>query len=91
MAAHWNYLDGEDDQFDYSRRQSQADCRNTTVYCILSLALLILSGAIGNPTVAAMIPGGDTTIMILSILIVVSVLALCTWQCKGSRQAVPQA
>ncbi|TFF95607.1 hypothetical protein EU546_02975 [Candidatus Thorarchaeota archaeon] len=72
--------DGESpSQIDY-RRAQQKECRNTTIYCVLSIALLITSGAINNPLVMDILPGGQLTMTLLTIGIVVSVLILCAWQ-----------
>jgi hypothetical protein len=64
---------------DYNRVQ-QKECRNTTIYCTLSIALLIASGAVNNPLVMDVLPGGQASMTILTILIVVGVLILCAWQ-----------
>jgi hypothetical protein len=61
-------------------KQEVADCRNTIIYCGVSIALLILAGGLGNPAFVATLPGGTATASILSIGIVIGVLLLCVWQ-----------
>ena len=67
------------------RDRQRKECRDTIIYCVLSLALLIAAGGLNNPVVIATIPGGPLTLTILSIVIVVSVLLLCIWQIRKSK------
>ena len=76
--ADFQYYEEEPDYG--ARMQARNDCRNTTIYCVVSLALLIAAGAINSPIVAATIPGGQLTLTLLSVIIVVAVLGLCIWQ-----------
>ena len=61
-------------------KQEVSDCRNTIIYCGVSIALLILAGGLGNPAFVATLPGGAATAGILSFGIVIAVLLLCVWQ-----------
>ncbi|MHA1138063.1 MAG: hypothetical protein ACTSSE_16410 [Candidatus Thorarchaeota archaeon] len=67
-------------QYNYDPYQQRSDCKKTQVYCIVSIALLIASGAVTHPDVVAVLPGGANTSSILSFLIIVLVLLLCFWQ-----------
>ncbi len=68
-------------QIDHNRR-AQADCLKQSSYCLGSIALFILAGMIGNPEVAANIPGGAVTSALITIGIVIGVLILCRLQMK---------
>ena len=74
-----NSIDDEYQQPQYNR-QDVSDCKNTIIYCGVSIALLILAGGLGNPAFVASLPGGVATASILSIGVVVAVLLLCVWQ-----------
>lgn len=69
---------------DYRETQAK-ECRNTTIYCTLSIALLIASGAVNNPLVIDILPGGQASMTIITILIVVGVVILCAWQFPRRR------
>ena len=56
------------------------------LYCIVSIALLIASGAITHPDVQASIPGGTATTSILSFAIIVAVIILCVWQAPRPKK-----
>ncbi len=80
------YYESDDVEAEIAYRERQRkECRDTILYCVLSLALLIAAGALNNPIVIATIPGGPLTLTLLSIVIVVSVLVLCLWQMRKSR------
>ena len=72
-------LDDEYPHTEYNR-QAKSDCQKTGVYCVASVALLILAGAMGNPTFVASIPGGVATSTLVSFGIIIGVLILCYWQ-----------
>ncbi len=57
MTSRIKAFDDENPHAEYNR-QAKSDCQKTGVYCVASIALLILSGAMGNPTFVASIPGG---------------------------------
>ncbi|MFW9850887.1 MAG: hypothetical protein ACFFF4_17305 [Candidatus Thorarchaeota archaeon] len=80
MRSISNALDDNSPYIDYSNRRAKSDCRNTIIYCSISIALLILAGGLGNPAFVATLPGGAATASILSIGIVLGVLILCVWQ-----------
>jgi hypothetical protein len=73
-------IEGDEYRPYYTPNRSSKECRNTTIYCILSLALLILAGAVNSPYAAAIVPGGAATLGLVSIGIVVAVIILCFWQ-----------
>ena len=73
-------IEGEEPRQYYSPEASRKECRNTSIYCVLSLALFILAGAVNSPIVRAAIPGGAQTLTLLSIGIIIAVLILCIWQ-----------
>ena len=75
-----NTLEGKGPEPDYDAMRTRKDCRNTAIYCVLSLGLLIAAFMISNPAVAEALPGGPATVLLLGILIIVSVLVLCYWQ-----------
>jgi len=56
------------------------------IYCIVSIALLIASGAMTSPEVQANIPGGTTTTSILGFVIIVAVILLCVWQAPRPKK-----
>jgi hypothetical protein len=56
------------------------------IYCIVSIALLLASGAITQPEVQANIPGGAATTSILSFVIIIAVILLCVWQAPRPRK-----
>ena len=70
----------------YDLYQQRSDCNKTTIYCIVSIALLIASGAITHPEVQANIPGGTATTSILSFVIIVAVILLCVWQAPRPKK-----
>lgn len=71
---------------DYDPMKVRNDCRNTAIYCVISVGLLIAASTISNPAVADMLPGGPVTVLILGILIIISILALCYWQRPCGRR-----
>ncbi len=73
-------LEGKGPEPDYDAMRTRKECRNTAIYCVVSLGLLIAAFAISNPAVAAALPGGPATVLFLGILIIISVLLLCYWQ-----------
>ncbi len=75
-----NSLEGKPPEPDYDAMRTRKECRNTGIYCIVSLGLLIAAFAISNPDVAEALPGGPATVLFLGILIIVSVILLCYWQ-----------
>jgi hypothetical protein len=64
-------------QIDY---QSRKECRDTTIYCVLSVMLLIAAAALNSPGFIEGIPGGQITVGLLSLVIFVAVLYLCIKQ-----------
>ena len=81
-------IEGDQPRQYYSNDVARKECRNTAIYCILSLALLILAGAVNSPLVAATIPGGPLTLGLVSIGIIMSVVLLCLWQNPRPRRTV---
>ena len=75
-----NSLEGKGPEPDYDAMRTRKDLRNTVIYCLLSLGLLIAAFAISSPAVAEALPGGPVTVFFLGILIIVSVVLLCCWQ-----------
>jgi hypothetical protein len=77
----------EDDrpEVDYRARKARSDCRNTAVYCVISVALLVVAGPINSPEAVITIPGGALTIAVIDIVIVVAVVLLCIWQAPRPR------
>jgi hypothetical protein len=75
-----NSFENEEAGPNYDASKIRKDCRNTGIYCIVSLGLLIAAFAITSPAVADALPGGPITVFILGILIIISVLLLCYWQ-----------
>jgi hypothetical protein len=55
-------------------------CRNTGIYCVVSLGLLIAAIALSSPSVAETLPGGFLTVMILGVLIIIAMILLWYWQ-----------
>lgn len=80
-------IEGERPRQYYSNDASRKECRNTTIYCALSLALLILAGAVNSPLVASAIPGGPLTLGLISVGIIIAVVLLCLWQTPRPRRA----
>ena len=78
-------IEGDRPEEDYRARKARNDCRNTTVYCIISIALFIVAGPINSPEVAMTIPGGALAIAVIDIVIVVAVVLLCIWQAPRPR------
>ena len=72
--------DTQEPQLQYDPYQQRSDCNKTMIYCIVSIALLIASGAVSHPEVIAVLPGGVGTSSILSFVIIVAVIILCIWQ-----------
>lgn len=75
-----NSLESKGPEPDYDAMRTRKDCRNTAIYCVLSLGLLIAAFMISNPAVAEALPGGPVTVLFLGILIIISVVLLCYWQ-----------
>jgi hypothetical protein len=73
-------IDTNEQETDYNALQVRKDCRNTAIYCVASLGLLIAAGAISSPVVADALPGGPATVLFLGVLIIIAVFALCYWQ-----------
>jgi hypothetical protein len=65
----------------------QKECRNTTIYCVLSIVLFIASGAINNPLVLDVIPGGQASMTLLTLVIILGVVILCIWQFPRFRRS----
>ncbi|MFX1367768.1 MAG: hypothetical protein ACFFAY_04145 [Promethearchaeota archaeon] len=80
-------IEGEERKYYYNPDASRKECRNTTIYCVLSITLFILAGAINSPLIRETIPGGPLTLMLLSIGIIIAVLLLCLWQAPRPRRA----
>ena len=72
-------LESETPSYDYEKRQ-ETECRNSTIYCIASIALYVITITLNNPAVASTIPGGALTLAITSIVVFIAVIALCVWQ-----------
>jgi hypothetical protein len=75
----FNSFENDETDSDYAIRMRK-DCRNTGIFCVASLGLLIAAGAITSPVVADALPGGPATVLFLGILIIISVFLLCYWQ-----------
>ena len=60
--------------------QSRKECRSTTIYCILSVILLIAAAAFNSPGFVENLPGGQITVVLLSLVVFVAVLYLCIKQ-----------
>ncbi|MGY5872803.1 MAG: hypothetical protein RTV72_11195 [Candidatus Thorarchaeota archaeon] len=73
-------LENDSPEPQYDPYQARADFNKTMIYCVISIALLITSGAVTHPEVQANIPGGVATTSILSFVIIVFVILLCVWQ-----------
>ncbi len=76
----FNSFDSDVPTPDYDAMKMRKECRNTGIYCVVSIGLLIAAGAISNPAVAAAVPGGPATVLFLGVLIIISILILCYWQ-----------
>lgn len=76
----FNSFDSDETIPDYDAMKMRKECRNTGIYCAVSIGLLIAAGAITSPVVAEALPGGPATVMFLGVLIIISVLILCYWQ-----------
>ncbi|TFG97132.1 hypothetical protein E4H12_09410 [Candidatus Thorarchaeota archaeon] len=70
----------------YDPYQQRSACNKTMIYCIVSIALLIASGAVTHPEVIANLPGGASTSSILSFVIIVAVILLCVWQAPRPKK-----
>jgi hypothetical protein len=75
----FNSFESNEADSDYAIKMRK-DCRNTGIYCVASIGLLIAAGAITSPVVANALPGGPATVLFLGILIIISVFLLCYWQ-----------
>jgi hypothetical protein len=75
----FNSFENDETDSDYAIKMRK-DCRNTGIFCVASLGLLIAAGAITSPVVADALPGGPATVLFLGILIIISVFLLCYWQ-----------
>jgi len=64
-------------QFEF---QSRNECRNTTIYCVLSILFFIVVGMLNSPGFSEALPGGQLTASLLSIVIFIAVLFLCIKQ-----------
>lgn len=73
-------MENDTEEPQYDPYQQRSDCNKTMIYCIVTIALLIASGAVSHPEVIAVLPGGVGTSSILSFAIIVTVLLLCFWQ-----------
>ena len=73
-------MDNESPDPQYDPYQQRTDCKKTQIYCIISVALLIASGAVAQPEVIAVLPGGFNTASVLRFVIIVAVILLCVWQ-----------
>jgi hypothetical protein len=69
----------------YDPYQARADCNKTMIFCIVSIALLIASGAVSHPEVIAVLPGGESTSVILRFVIIIAVFLLCFLQRPRSQ------
>jgi hypothetical protein len=81
----FRYFEADGTETDYRKRQ-RAECRNTTLYCAISLALLIAGGAATSPYFIDAIPGGRTTANFLAVAVVIGVMFLCYWQTRVPRR-----
>ncbi|TFG30288.1 hypothetical protein EU527_14635 [Candidatus Thorarchaeota archaeon] len=70
-------VDSQGAPVEYDPMKVRKDCRNTTIYCIISLLLFIAAFQLSNPEVMQALPGGPATSMVLGILIIVAVFVLC--------------
>lgn len=68
---------GVDNNFE--ARRARSECNKQSVYCIASIALFIVAGMVSSPGFAALVPGGELTVAMLSIGVVILVLLLCAW------------
>ena len=75
-------MDGDDHstQQEYDPARVKKDLRNTVIYCVLSLILLLAAFYISDPAVMEILPGGAMTSMAIGIIIIISVFVLCYWQ-----------
>lgn len=75
-------IDGESPsaQTEYDQKRVRKDIRNTVIYCVVSLLLLIAAFYISDPAVMEVLPGGAATSMVIGIGIIIAVFVLCYWQ-----------
>lgn len=78
--SNFNSFENTETGADYDAMKVRKDCRNTGIFCVASLGLLIAASALTSPVVADALPGGPATVLFLGILIIISVLLLCYWQ-----------
>jgi hypothetical protein len=78
------YYEADGTQADYKKKQRD-DCRNSTLYCVISLALLIAGGAATSPYFIDAVPGGRTIANFLTVGVVIGVMILCYWQTRRPR------
>lgn len=62
---------------DYDPMKVRNDCRNSLIYCIISILLLVAAFELTNQDVMNALPGGPFTAMILGFAIIIAVLVLC--------------
>ena len=67
-------------QSDYDSAKVKKDLRNTAIYCVVSLLLLIVAFYISDPAIMEILPGGAVTSMVIGIGIIIAVFVLCYWQ-----------
>lgn len=76
---------GDEANTDHDAARVRSDCKNTGIYCAVSLALFIIAGPMNTSMVVTTIPGGAITVLAIDIAIVVAVVLLCVWQMPGRR------
>jgi hypothetical protein len=84
LMDNFRYFEVDGTEADYRKRQ-RAECRSTTLYCVISLALLIVGGAATSPYFIDTVPGGRITTNFLAVAVVIGVMILCYWQTRRPR------
>ncbi|MFW9982506.1 MAG: hypothetical protein ACFFE3_11385 [Candidatus Thorarchaeota archaeon] len=79
MSSLLNQLESPSTGMEY---QARNECRGTTIYCILSLALLIVSVMLNTPEFSESVPGGSLTVAMISMIVFIFVLFLCIKQAR---------
>lgn len=57
--------------------QVQSECKSTSLYCVASIMLLLVSVIINTPGFTEIIPGGLITVGLVSVIVFVAVMVLC--------------
>ena len=65
---------------EYDPSKVKKDLRNTMIYCVVSLLLLMVAFYISDPATMEILPGGAATSMAIGIGIIIAVFVLCYWQ-----------